>query len=38
VLIVSARATRGPALSRSLAIFYRFTVEKAIENGDRAAA
>jgi hypothetical protein len=26
----------GPAPSRSLAISYRFTVEEAIENGDRA--
>jgi hypothetical protein len=31
-----ARASRGPAPSRSLAISYRFTVEEAIENGDRA--
>jgi hypothetical protein len=30
-----ARASRGPAASRSLAIFYRFTVEETIENGDR---
>jgi hypothetical protein len=28
----------GPAPSRSLVIFYRFTVEEAIENGDRAYA
>ena len=28
----------GAAPSRSLAIFYRFTVEEAIENGDRAYA
>jgi hypothetical protein len=26
----------GPAPSRALAIFYRFTVEETIENGDRA--
>ena len=33
-----ARASRRPATSRPLAIFYRFTVEEAIENGDRAHA
>ena len=31
-----ARASRRPATSRPLAIFYRFTVEEAIENRDRA--
>jgi energy-coupling factor transporter ATP-binding protein EcfA2 len=35
---VAGRASWGPAPSRSLAIFYRFTVEEAIENGDRANA
>jgi hypothetical protein len=33
-----ARASWDPAPSRSLAIFYRFTIEEAIENGDRAYA
>jgi hypothetical protein len=33
-----ARASWGSAPSRSLAIFYRFTVEEALENGDRAYA
>jgi hypothetical protein len=35
VLFPSPRL-RCPAPSRALAIFYRFTVEEAIENGDRA--
>jgi hypothetical protein len=38
VLIVPRPRLLGPAPSRSLAIFYRFTIEEAIENGDRAYA
>ncbi len=37
-LIIPCPRLPGPAPSRSLAIFYRFTVEEAIENGDRAYA
>jgi hypothetical protein len=33
-----ARASRRPAGGRPLAIFYRFTVEEAIETGHRAHA
>jgi hypothetical protein len=38
LIVPPARASRRPATSRPLAIFYRFTVEEAIENGDRAHA
>jgi hypothetical protein len=35
LIVPPARASRSPAPSRPLAIFYRFTVEEAIENGDK---
>ena len=38
LIVPPVRASRRPAMSRSLAIFYRFTVEEAIETGDRAHA
>jgi hypothetical protein len=37
LIVPPCRASRRLATSRPLAIFYRFTVEEAIENGDRAA-
>jgi hypothetical protein len=36
LIVPLARASRRPATSRPLAIFYRFTVEEAIDNGDSA--
>jgi hypothetical protein len=36
LIVPRARASGRPATSRPLAIFYRFTGEEAIENGDRA--
>jgi len=38
LIVPPARASWRPAPSRPLAIFYRFTVDEAIENGDRAHA